>query len=203
MITGYLCFVYSKWRDWWWKIEQNYRGYYFTGVISNLFDFLLSNICMPLLVSLAWYYFSILLMFYSKFVFIFIQNVIAPTFNSKFPLRQQFAGNTQTCLPLQMVFVALWVRITLQWSHNGCNGIPNLQPHDCLLNRLFRRRSKKKSKFRVTDLCVGNSPVTSEFPTQMASNTENVYIWWRHHVFGWPDKFIEKYCGMFWWYNMK
>ena len=30
-------------------------------------------------------------------------------------------------------------------------------------------------------LCVGNSPLTGEFPTQMASNTENVSIWWRHH----------------------
>ena len=27
----------------------------------------------------------------------------------------------------------------------------------------------------------GNSPVTGEFPAQMASNTENVSIWWRHH----------------------
>ena len=28
---------------------------------------------------------------------------------------------------------------------------------------------------------VGNSPVTGEFPAQMASNAENVSIWWRHH----------------------
>ena len=52
----------------------------------------------------------------------------------------------------------------------------------CLLNRLFRRRSKKTSKLRVTGLCAGNLPVTSEFPAQMASNAENVSIWWRHHV---------------------
>ena len=39
----------------------------------------------------------------------------------------------------------------------------------------------------VTGLCVGNSPVTSEFPTQRASNAENVSIWWRHHVYSdWP-----------------
>ena len=25
-------------------------------------------------------------------------------------------------------------------------------------------------------------PVTGEFPAQMASNAENVSIWWRHHV---------------------
>ena len=30
-------------------------------------------------------------------------------------------------------------------------------------------------------LCAGNSPVTGEFPTQRASNAENVSIWWRHH----------------------
>ena len=28
----------------------------------------------------------------------------------------------------------------------------------------------------------GNSPVTGEFPAQIASNTENVSIWWRHHA---------------------
>ena len=48
------------------------------------------------------------------------------------------------------------------------------QPNDCLLNRLFRRRSKKKSKLRVTGLCAGNSPVTGEFPAQRASDAENV-----------------------------
>ena len=69
----------------------------------------------------------------------------------------------------------------LQWRHNGRAGASNHQPHDCLLDRLFRRRSKKTSKLRVTDLCAGNSPVTGEFPTQRASNTENVSIWWRHH----------------------
>ena len=42
--------------------------------------------------------------------------------------------------------------------------------------------SKKTSKLRVTGLCAGNSPGTSEFPAQMASYAENVSIWWRHHV---------------------
>ena len=49
-------------------------------------------------------------------------------------------------------------------------------------NRLFRRRAKKTSKLRVTGLCAGNSPVTGEFPAFMASNVENVSIWWRHHA---------------------
>ena len=69
----------------------------------------------------------------------------------------------------------------LYWRHNDHDGISNHQHHGCLLNRLFRRRSKKTSKLRVTGLCVGNSPGTGEFPAQMASNAENVSIWWRHH----------------------
>ena len=32
---------------------------------------------------------------------------------------------------------------TLQWHHNGRDGVSDHQPHDCLLKRLFRRRSKK------------------------------------------------------------
>ena len=47
---------------------------------------------------------------------------------------------------------------TLHWRHNEHDGVSNHQPHGCLLNRLFRRRSKKTSKLRVTGLCVGNSP---------------------------------------------
>ena len=70
----------------------------------------------------------------------------------------------------------------LQWRHNGRDGVSNHQPHDCLLNRLFRRRSKKTSKLRVAGLCAGNSPVVGEFPAHMASNAENVSIWWRHHA---------------------
>ena len=70
---------------------------------------------------------------------------------------------------------------SLQWHHNGRDSVSNHQPHDCLLNRLFRRRSKKTSKLRVTGLCVGNSPGTGKFPAQKASNAKNVSIWWRHH----------------------
>ena len=71
--------------------------------------------------------------------------------------------------------------VTLQWRHNGRGSVSNHQPHDCFLNRLFRRRSKKTPKLRVTGLCVGNSPEAGELPAQMASNAENVSIWWRHH----------------------
>ena len=72
--------------------------------------------------------------------------------------------------------------LTLQWRHNERDGVSSHQPHDCLFNRLFRRRSKKTPKPRVTGLCEGNLPVTGEFPAQMASYAENVSIWWRHRV---------------------
>ena len=74
------------------------------------------------------------------------------------------------------------LKLSIQWRHNGRHGVSNHQPHDCSLNGLFILRSKKASKFRVTVLCEGNSPVTGEFPTQKASNAESVSIWWRHHV---------------------
>ena len=69
----------------------------------------------------------------------------------------------------------------LQWRHNGRDNVSNHQPHHCLLNRLFRRRSKKPTKLRVAGLCAGISPATGEFPAQMPSNTKNVSIACRHH----------------------
>ena len=74
-------------------------------------------------------------------------------------------------------------KLSLQWRHNGRDGVSNHQPHDCLPNRLVGPRSKNTSKLRVTGLCAGNSPGTGEFPAQMASNAEmfpfddvNMYI---------------------------
>ena len=75
-----------------------------------------------------------------------------------------------------------WRSTPLQWRHNGHDSVSNHQPHECLLKRLFRRRSKKTSKLRATGLCVGNSPGTGEFPAQMASNAYTFSIWWRHHA---------------------
>ena len=69
----------------------------------------------------------------------------------------------------------------LKWRHKERDGVSNHQPHACLLNRLFRHRSKKTSKLRVTGLCEVNSPVTGEFSAQRASNAEDVSIGWRHH----------------------
>ena len=72
----------------------------------------------------------------------------------------------------------------INYGYNYCNyfgGVINHQSHDCLLNRLFMRRSKKTPKLRVIGLCEGNSSVTGEFPAQRTSNAESVSIWLRHH----------------------
>ena len=80
-----------------------------------------------------------------------------------------------------VICISRWLNVSLRWRHNDHAGVSNHQPHGCLLNRLFRRKSKKTSKLRVTGLCAENSPGTGEFPAQMASYAENVSIWWRHH----------------------
>ena len=87
--------------------------------------------------------------------------------------------------PGKHVCLNRWI---LQWRHNERDGVSNHQHHHCLLNRLFRSRSKKTSKLRVNGLCAGNSPETGEFHAQMASNGENVSIWWRHHVPVWNSR---------------
>ena len=96
-------------------------------------------------------------------------------------LTQPFVSGIQT-FPSQRASIAESVPKT--WCHHGTYqsklshyndvimGVSDHQPHDCLLNSLFRRRSKKTSKLHVTGLFVGNSPGTGEFSAQMASNME-------------------------------
>ena len=62
-------------------------------------------------------------------------------------------GNCSYLLPLSHRDMEVWTKWrhyplflhTLRWRHNGCGSVSNHQPHHCLLNRLFRRRSKKTS----------------------------------------------------------
>ena len=69
----------------------------------------------------------------------------------------------------------------LQWRHKEHDGVPCHRCVSCLLNR----RSNKTSKLGCTGFCGENSSVTGGLPYQRASNTENVYIWWRHHEDNW------------------
>ena len=70
----------------------------------------------------------------------------------------------------------------LRWRDDGRDGVLNHHPHHCLLNHLFRRRSKKTSRLRVIGFFADNSPVYGEFPAQIASNAESVSIQWRLHA---------------------
>ena len=79
--------------------------------------------------------------------------------------------------------VLSWVKdCSLLWCHNGHDSVSNHLPHDCLL----------------TGLCAGNLPWTSEFPAQMASNAENVSIWWRHHVPNWHQSITSINVDILW-----
>ena len=57
-----------------------------------------------------------------------------------FRLPDWWSNSTHWMGPL---FLAIF---SLHWRHNEPDGVSNHQSHDCLLNRLFRRRSKKTSK---------------------------------------------------------
>ena len=70
---------------------------------------------------------------------------------------------------------------SLKWHQNECDAISNHRLLDCLLIHLFRHRTKKISKLHITGLCEWNPLVTGGFPSQRASNAENVSIWWCHH----------------------
>ena len=54
------------------------------------------------------------------------------------------------CFHLKLLSIS-----TSQWRHNEHDGVSNHQPHDCLLKRLFKHRSKNSSKLRVTGLLWG------------------------------------------------
>ena len=85
--------------------------------------------------------------------------------------------------PIKGTFNFRWqiVANSLWWRHNDHDSVSNHQPHECLFNRLFRPRSKKTSKLRVTGLVWGIHR-DRWIPRTKASYAENVSIWWRHHV---------------------
>ena len=115
--------------------------------------------------------------------------VVCCKFFHKFRKLREWRKN---CLIILVLSVA---KKTLLWCHNGLDSVSNHQPHHCLLGRLFGRRSKITSKLRVTGLCARNSLGTGEFPAQMASNAENISIWWRHHdeslQYGWLHRHLQ------------
>ena len=78
-------------------------------------------------------------------------SVMSVTWNSLSPLR--FIRHTYVWYPILTHNEPLCFTPSLHWRYNGRDGVSNHQPHYCLLNRLFRSRSKKTSKLPVTGLC--------------------------------------------------
>ena len=76
---------------------------------------------------------------------------------------------------LILAVTSQWARWCLEWM--ACRVFA--QP-------FVPAQSKKTAKLRVTGLCEGNLPVTGGFPSQRASNVENISISWRHHVLANP-----------------
>ena len=96
---------------------------------------------------------------------------------------------TMSCLKYDIVIYPTLFK-TFRWRHNDHASVSNHQPRHCLLNRLFRRRSKKTSKLRVTGLCVGNSPGPVNSPhkgpvtRKMFPFDDVIMIYWL-----WPSEF--------------
>ena len=109
-----------------------------------------------------------------ELAFTFVSNLIILSIVSVYVLFGLFDCDVKS----QRAALSEWsvenMSITLHWRNNEHDGVSNHQPHDCLLKRLFRRRSKETSKLRVTGLCVRgihrwpvNSPHKGPVTTKM------------------------------------
>ena len=98
------------------------------------------------------------------------------------------------------ILIDSWGQFTLQWRHNDHDGVSNHQPHCCLPNLKFRRRSKKTSKLRVTGLCAGNSPGPVNSPhkgpvTRKMFPFDDVIMNWQ--FMSWYCKSCKDICGSY------
>ena len=101
----------------------------------------------------------------------------------------------------------LCLQKTLLWRHNEHDCVSKHQPHDCLLGRSFRPRSKKTSKLRVTGLCAGNSPATGEFPPRKWPVTRKMFpfddVIMNGHYFCWRVCMYQRHLSFFIWSKMQ
>ena len=85
-----------------------------------------------------------------------------------------------------LLFVNICCNISwypLHWHHNEHDGVSNHWRLRFFYLTFYSGRDQRIYQSSVSlCLCEGNSPVTSDFPTQKASNVENASIWWCHHV---------------------
>ena len=92
------------------------------------------------------------------------------------------------CFLCSTLCIKLHIGNSLQRHHNTRDGVSNHQHHDCSLDCLFRRRSKKTLKLRGSGLCAWNSvnsphksPVTWKmFPFDDVIIRNFMQCNWRH-----------------------
>ena len=83
----------------------------------------------------------------------------------------------------------------IQWRHNGRDCVSNHQPPDCLLSRLFRRRSKKTSKLRVTDFVRGIHRDSWNPQASLHGLPERQHLGKTVHCWGWSDRIVSWVLG--------
>ena len=71
--------------------------------------------------------------------------------------------------------------VALRWRHNGRDWHLKSPASRLFTQPFIQTQIKENIKALCHWLCAGNSSGTGEFPARMASNAENVSIWWRHH----------------------
>ena len=109
--------------------------------------------------------------------------------------QQGIAGAKAYFSYLKTISIMYQWRKYIKWHHNGSGSVSNHQPHPFLLNRLFRRRSKKISKLRVTGLCSGDRIIPLSKPIEKYFNL-NPKAWWDPKLKA-PDSMIERpYMGI-------
>ena len=104
-------------------------------------------------------------------------------------------------------------QIPIQWGHNECHELS--WRLNCLLNRLFRRTSKKTSKLAVTGLCEGIHPWVAQAITwtntskdlwhhMMSKGHSELNLFWntasklgQYHAYWWPGDKMKQVITMY------
>ena len=113
----------------------------------------------------------------------------------------RYGADICSCLPYLGLYTLKNKVLSLQWRHNGRDGVSNHQPHDCLLNRLFGRRSKSASNSGADD-CISeknrsNHYTSNRFGTHTGvtlpeNNPGQAKFQYRRHFSRWPPWAILK-----------
>ena len=99
-----------------------------------------------------WYINTWMIYYFKKSEIIFVSTTLQNRQRKTASWKQKFANSLCTCkcddvMEIDMLLakniITNPLAFSLQWRHNGKCGVSNHQPYDCLLNCLFRRRSKK------------------------------------------------------------